>query len=345
MESKESQYFTLFRDVCKVINSSLNFGEVLNSIVENYVKALNVKACAIFLLSREWKILKVRAAYGLTKAYLNKGAVDAEKSMVESLEGKPVLVSDVMKDSRVQYPKEAKKEGIASILSVPITVMGKIIGVLRIYNSKPHKYSDDEIEFISSLADMAAIAIENARHFKEFRNVCSVISSSLDAKEVLNAIVKGAVSSLTVKTCAIFLLNRVENRLEVGASLGLSDAFLSKGPLDAEKSMKESMSGKTVLVYDVTKDPRVQYPEQAQGEGIASILSVPIPVKGKVIGVLRIYTSKPYKFFENEMEFISGLAEIGGIAIDNARMYDHLKADHEKLINETHHWFEFGKMP
>ena len=91
--------------------------------------------------------------------------VDAEKSMVESLEGKPVLVDDVMKDARVQYPKEAKKEGIASILSVPITVMGKIIGVLRIYNSKPHEYSDDEIEFISSLADMGAIAIENARHF------------------------------------------------------------------------------------------------------------------------------------------------------------------------------------
>lgn len=345
MQNKETQYFKLFRDVCKAINSSLNFAEVLNSIVENYVKALNVKGCAIFLLSREWEILKVRASYGLSEAYLNKGVVDAEKSMVESLEGKPVLVSDVMKDPRVQYPKEAEKEGIASILSVPINVMGKIIGVLRIYNSTPHKYSDEEIEFISSLADMGAIAIENARHFKEFRNVCSVINSSLDAKEILNAIVKGAVSSLTVKACAIFLLNRAENKLEVGASYGLSEAYINKGPLDAEESMKASLSGKTVLVYDVTKDPRVQYPKQAQGEGIASILSVPITVKGNVIGVLRIYTSKPYKFFENEMEFISGLAEMGGIAIDNARMYDQLKADHEKLINETHEWFAFGSTP
>jgi GAF domain-containing protein len=153
------------------------------------------------------------------------------------------------------------------------------------------------------------------------------------------------VSSLTVKACAIFLLNRVENRLEIGASYGLSDAYINKGPVDAEKSIKESLSGKKVLVYDVTMDPRIQYPKQAQAEGIASILSVPIPVKGNVIGVLRIYTSKPYKFFENEMEFISGLAEMGGISIDNARMYDHLKADHESLINETHRWFEFGRMP
>ena len=169
MEIKESQYFNLFRDVTKVINSSLNFAEVLDSIAENYVKTLNVKGCAIFLLSREWKILKVRSSYGLSETYLNKGVVDAEKSMVESLEGKPVLVSDVIKDPRVQYPTEAKKEGIASILSVPITVMGKIIGGLRIYNSTPHKYSDDEIEFISGLAEMGGIAIDNARMYDHLK--------------------------------------------------------------------------------------------------------------------------------------------------------------------------------
>ena len=105
MENKEIQYFNLFRDICKVINSNLNFDEVLNSITENFVKVLNSKACAIFLLSREWNILKVRASCGLSEAYLNKGAVDAEKSMKESLEGKPVLVYDVKKDPRIQYPK------------------------------------------------------------------------------------------------------------------------------------------------------------------------------------------------------------------------------------------------
>jgi GAF domain-containing protein len=49
------------------------------------------------------------------------------------------------------------------------------------------------------------------------------------------------------------------------------------------------------------------------------------------------------EFMENEMEFISGLAEMGGIAIENARMYDYLKADHDNLINEVHQWFEYGR--
>ena len=89
MEIKEFQYFKLFKDVCKAINSSLNFTDVLNSITENYVKALNVKACAIFLLSREWKILKVRSSYGLSETYLNKGVIDAEKSIIKKMESKP----------------------------------------------------------------------------------------------------------------------------------------------------------------------------------------------------------------------------------------------------------------
>jgi hypothetical protein len=52
---------------------------------------------------------------------------------------------------------------------------------------------------------------------------------------------------------------------------------------------------------------------------------------------------KPRKFSGNENEFIAGFAEMGSIAIDNARMYHHLKNDHENLINEVHRWFEFGK--
>ena len=125
---------------------------------------------------------------------------------------------------------------------------------------------------------------------------------------------------------------------------GLSEPFLRKGPLDADKSIAETLGGQIVLILDASNDSRVQYPQEAEIEGIASILSVPITVKGQIIGVLRIYTSERRNFSEDEYELISGLADIGGIAIDNARMYDHLKTDHERLIADTHQWFEFGKM-
>lgn len=68
-------------------------------------------------------------------------------------------------------------------------------------------------------------------------------------------------------------------------------------------------------------------------------------VKGQIIGVLRIYTSKPKKFSDIENEFISGLAEIGGIGIENARMYNHLKGSYESLISDVHQHFDYGRMP
>ena len=182
------------------------------------------------------------------------------------------------------------------------------------------------------------------QYFKLFRDVCKVINSSLDLKEVLMQITENIVKLLNIKACTIFLLDKTRNKLDVSASHGLSEAYLRKGPLDADKSIAETLGGQIVLILDMSNDTRVQYPEEAKREGIVSVLSVPISVKGQIIGVLRLYTSEQRNFSDDEYELISGLADMGGIAIDNARMYDHLKAEHDNLIDETHRWFEYGKV-
>ena len=181
------------------------------------------------------------------------------------------------------------------------------------------------------------------QYFKLFKDVCKVINSSLDLKEVLNLITENILTVLDVKACTVFLWDKKRNTLEISSACGLSEAYLNKGQLDADKSIAETLDGEAVIILDADIDPRIQYPEAAKSEGIATILSVPISVKEQIIGVLRIYTSEKRDFSENECEFIRGLSDMSGIAIDNARMYDHLKSDHEKLVDETHRWFEFGK--
>ena len=186
---------------------------------------------------------------------------------------------------------------------------------------------------------------KESRYFESILDVCKVINSSLDLKEVLILISENIVKLINVKACSIFLLDKSRNKLDVSASYGLSEAYLGKGPVDADKSIAETLEGKIILIHDISSDSRVQYPEEAKKEGIASLLSVPMTVKGQILGVLRIYTSEQRIFSDDEYKLVSGLADIGGIAIENARMYDHLKSDHEKLISDTHQWFEFGKMP
>ena len=186
--------------------------------------------------------------------------------------------------------------------------------------------------------------VQEITFLKLFRKLSTEINSSLNIKEVLNSITKNIVKILKVKGCTIFLIDQMENKLRISSSSGLSDAYLNKGPVDSEKSIVETLSGKWVLVPDATNDHRIQYPKEAKKEGIISILSVPMSVKLKIIGVLRIYTSESRIFTDVEKEFISGIAEIGSIGIENARMYTILKADHDKLIYDVHQWFDYGRM-
>jgi len=172
--------------------------------------------------------------------------------------------------------------------------------------------------------------------------VCKKINSSLDISNVLKAITENTVNILEVKGCTIFLLDRAGKKLLVGSSYGLSDDYVQKGPVDSEKSIVSTLTGEWVMVSDVESDNRIQYRDEAKQEGIASILSVPMSVKGTIIGVMRIYIAESRTFSDLENEFISVLAEIGAIGIENARIYDHLKTEHEKLIGDVNQWFQFG---
>ena len=185
--------------------------------------------------------------------------------------------------------------------------------------------------------------VQEIRLLKLLKDVCKKINSSLDIKEVLNSITENTVKTLNVKGCSIFLLDQLEKKLKVSSSDGLSETYLNKGPVDSEKSIVETLSGKWVMIPDATNDHRIQYPTAAKKEGIITILSVPMSLKEKIIGVLRIYTSEPREFSDAEQEFISGLAEIGSIGIENASMYTILKTDHDKLIRDVHKWFDYGE--
>lgn len=179
-------------------------------------------------------------------------------------------------------------------------------------------------------------------YFRLFRKVCRKISESSDLNQILSLIAENAAKTLNIKGCTIYLLDKTDNKLKVGSSFGLSDTYIHKGPVDADKSMIASLKGETVFVPNVADNPRIQYPDEAVKEGITSILSVPMAVKNIVIGVLRLYRADQITYEEIEMEFISGLADMSAIAIENTRMFSHLESDYQKLINDVHMWFDFG---
>jgi len=173
--------------------------------------------------------------------------------------------------------------------------------------------------------------------------VTKAINSALDVKKVLALLVKTASTALDVKAAAVRLLDEKRQQMELVASYGLSDRYITKGPVGTDKSLTEAMMGKTVSIYDIVSDPRATYSKEAQEEGIKSVLSVPINLKGKVIGVMRIYTAQYRDFTDEEITFLSSLAEQAALAMENARLYQKLKGEYEELMGDLYRFTGFTR--
>jgi len=178
----EHRYKILYA-IAKELTSSLVADEVLNSIVESITKAMGAKGCSLLLLTPDKEHLIHSISYGLSNRYLKKGPIRADTITPEVLEGKPVAILNASQDPRVQYREEARREGIASTLSVPLMPRGEVTGVLKVYTSEPRQFSPKDKEFLSALANLGAIALEKAKLYESLGHSleqCSLERTNLE---------------------------------------------------------------------------------------------------------------------------------------------------------------------
>jgi GAF domain-containing protein len=348
--AKRRTYLTALCSVCQEIISEVEYDKVLSCLVENAASCLNARAGSVRLLDRSGRTLEIAAVHGLSRTYLKKGPVEFAKSPIDkqTLQGTPVQIKDVTKDKRFQYPKEAKKEGVKSVICVPLQCRERLLGVLRVYTDKERVFSDEEVTFISTLALQAAAAIRNSQRYQRLKNlnlIAKAVTSQLKTKKIPYLICQSAAEEMFAKGASLMLINRETEQLEVMASYGLSEQFISKGPIEPDRSIGECLKGKDVVIADAAKDKRVQYPKAIRKEGIKSIICIALKLRDKVIGALRVYTGYPYQSNMEDMEFLRTLADFGVIAIENARLYEHVRRDYEDLTRDVWKWYGWGEHP
>lgn len=180
MKNLTRNYETLIK-ISRSLSRSKDPEKIIQMTVESIKKALDIKGCALFLINNQTKELEVAASTGLSTEYLNKGTVSALRSIADSLEEGPVAVYDVSDDPRIQYPEAAKKEGIASILSVPIFVGDATIGAIRVYTAEKWEVTLDDVNFVQALAQIAGILIEMSRLYKGQNEYIDVLTISCES--------------------------------------------------------------------------------------------------------------------------------------------------------------------
>jgi GAF domain-containing protein len=161
-----------------------------------------------------------------------------------------------------------------------------------------------------------------------FESICKVsraFGTTLKKKELLELIVDTAIETMEAKAACLFLADEEKDIFVPVAQKGLSKGYLHVAPEKARETVDQLMEKGHVAIYDALTDDRLEHREAKKAEGISSILVVPVMVHGKAIGVLTLYTGKPRRFTKDEISFLTALAEQGGIAIDRARLIEHIR--------------------
>ena len=330
----------LLCQVSNVIHSTLDPQQALQLILDQAVRLMRASSGSAVLINPTNDSLEIHAATGLPA-----NAADLKLRMGEGITGwvartgKPARVGDVTKDARyVMLRREVRSE-----LAVPLEVNGEVRGVLNMDSDLADAFSVEDQELLEALAVQAARVIHStwlyeqlrlkARLFESLAGVSQTINSTLNLDDALGVITREACVLMHAKVAALRLLDDSREWLDLRASFGASERYVSGPRLSVEDSLLGIVvrRKKPLQVENAQVSIRYQNVEVARQEGVVALLSVPLLYGGQVIGTLSVYTGQPYRFSNEEIRILSALAELSAIAIEKARLYERVVDVEEQL--------------
>jgi GAF domain-containing protein len=336
--TESTDFFKTFCTISRALGTAASLDELLDLVVQSAIDAMGAKAACLFLADERRDLFVPMAQKGLSEDYLHASPIKAQKIVSALLTQGHLVFEDATSDPRLEHHAAKKKEGIASLLTVPVRVKERPIGVLSLYTAERHQFSPGEIEFLCALAEQGGMAIEKTRLLERiqknallFLDLASAINSTLDIKEVLHSLTVKVCESLGMRGVAILLLDEASGTLKLVANHGLSNGFLDEGRIASSAISAAALKGETQVIDDAASDERVRHKAELSAEGVASMIITPISARDEVIGTLRLYSPVKRRYPQDVITLIQALAHQGGLAIQNASMYLKLREDQKAL--------------
>ncbi|MDD5681449.1 MAG: GAF and ANTAR domain-containing protein [Candidatus Omnitrophica bacterium] len=223
--------------ISKAITSDIYLEDILNQIVSVTADMLGFNICSLMLIDVKKNKLVIRASQSIGEEYNKKPLGVGEGIAGRAVkENRYIAVKDVVKDKEYKHKDIAKQEGLCSLLCVPLAVKGKAIGVINCYTSEPHDFSKTEINILISIANQAAVAIENAELIVKSK----VIQEELEIRK---------------------RIERAKGILMEEEGLSEEEAYLKirKYSMDSRKTMRE-VSEAIILASDMRKITEIKRP-------------------------------------------------------------------------------------
>ena len=241
-----------------------------------------------------------------------------------------------------KWVEEAEEAAFSSLLAVPLVMEEQTIGALNVQTIAAHAFSDDEVEILSLIGDLAASTLARAqlydrqrRQIAELRTLAEVsetVTSPLYLDEMLEIVSEMAAQIMGAAVCHVYLLDEGDATLHRRSGKNGRSAALPRFPLAGGLIGQVASGGAPLYVPDIQEAAALEDRDMALSAGLVSLLAVPLSVRDRVIGVLTCYTAAAREFTDEERTLLLTLANQTALAIENAQLITNTA-----VVREMHH--------
>jgi sigma-B regulation protein RsbU (phosphoserine phosphatase) len=329
---------TLF-ELGREVTSVLDLADLLEKIPQLIARLTRFSAFSVYLLDEPRQELHIAYAVGYPQDVVRTLRLRVGQGVVGAAveQGRPILVNDISKEPRFMGPLR----NMVSQLAVPMRRKGRVIGALNLLSDTAGAFTDQDEALLRQFAAHVAVAIENARLFRSERQYTATLetlaeigremSSILDLDVLLTRIASLTKRLIDYRTFGIFLLNASTSELEMKLAVRYGEEGTARNVKLGEGLVGWSaLHREPVLVADVSKDPRyVNLIEDVRSE-----LVIPMLIKERCIGVFDLESPELNAFTKEHEELLTLLASQAAVAIENARLYEEVRRNEERIEKE-----------
>jgi len=323
----------------QLITARLDVASVLDRISRSVTALIGSTGCGIGLVDPDGTQLVHAAAHGFKSDEWRALVLPVGEGIIGRCAetGAAIRVDDVRGDARSARRDVDEREGIRSMLCVPLRVAGALLGVISAYSTRPAAFSAHHQQVLEAFAEQAGIAVQNARLFEESlkrtRETRALfeagrsVTASLDPQRTVRVIMEQARAVLGVASCGIMTLDPATRELTLVASLDLPDHAIRgvrvpEGEGIAGRAVRDLRPRQSADLYN---DPRVRFRELPRQSGLRAAMAAPLRVGDRAIGVIEVFHSEVHQFTAAEEDLLVALADQAAIALEHARLYEGLE--------------------
>lgn len=335
-------FFAALREIARSLSAAWDLDTTLDLIARKTTEVMQADSCTIYLLDTDQTTLRLRATTGLATQALGRATLRVGEGMTgyAVAENRPVFAADARLDPHFKWVEDTGEMRFRSLLAVPLVLDDRPIGALNVQTIAAKTYTDEEIEILALISDLAAGALVKAqlydrqrRQLDDLRTLAQVseaVTSPQYLDDILRVVTEMAAQTIGADACAIYLFDQNRD----GFKNDSSNSYIFSGPAGAphpDEHLLEQVaaSGRLLHVTDIALSTSLN--DRSVGVR-ASLLAVPLSVQDRTIGVLTCLAPPGHIFSDEQETLLTTLANQTALAIENARL-----VTNAAVVREMHH--------